>query len=463
MKIAFVHYTIGEKDGVNSVIHSNIESLLKQFSRLRITLVGVIKKKPIRSKRVDYIDFPELDISPLKKELFSKEDVFDYMRSGERIYQKLDSLLNNYNVVIIENPNLGIHPAATYGFYRFAKKNEQSLKKRKVLFRIHDFAEDRRGNFTDILKFEGRESSPYWHKIIFPLRRNLSYIVINSTDIRKLKGHGLFEEAKVFYIPNPVDMDIKYDDINTSMKLRKLLIRKERMNKDALIIYYPVRIVPRKNVEEAIFLTIYFQYFFKRQFHLLLSLKTDLPEGIEYASKIEDFVKKHKLPVTVGLNNYVALKRIHKKGNLVKYGVGDVYNICDKVITTSLLEGFGMFFIESWFFDKAILGRDLPLITPDFKAKGINLEHLYYTLFINNKDYKSYDQKEKFGFILKLRDKKFREDFHNENRHSVHGILRFFDPDYEKSIIENNKKQVIKNFSSEAIARKIMKAINLTH
>jgi len=463
MKIAFGHYNIGTKDGVNSVMHSNVNALLELYPKLRITLVGVIKKKLIKSKRVNYINFPELEISPERRILYSQEDVFDYMRSGERIYQKLDYLLDKYDVVIIENTNLGIHPAATYGFYRFAKKNEQGLKKRKVLFRIHDFAEDRRGNFIDLLKFEGREHSPYWHKIIFPLRRNLSYIVINSTDVKKLQGHGLFEENKVFYIPNPIDENMKYDDTKTSLKLRELLIKKEKMNKDALIMYSPVRIVPRKNVEEAIFLTMYFQYFFKKPFHLLLSLKTEFGKGVEYAAKIENFVKKHNLPVTVGLNEYVTLKRVKKGGKIVTFGVGDVYNICDKIISTSLLEGFGMFFIESWFFGKSIIGRDLPLITPDFKVKGINLEHLYSTLFINHKDFKSYDQKEKFSLILKLKSKKFREAFHEENRHSVHGVLRFFDKSYEKRIISNNKRHVIRHFSSKPIAREVMKAIHLTH
>ena len=49
----------------------------------------------------------------------------------------------------------------------------------------------------------------------------------------------------------------------------------------------------------------------------------------------------------------------------------------DLVLTTSVTEGFGMAFLESWVAERALVGRDLPEITADFAAAGLQLEHLY--------------------------------------------------------------------------------------
>ena len=42
----------------------------------------------------------------------------------------------------------------------------------------------------------------------------------------------------------------------------------------------------------------------------------------------------------------------------------------DLTLTTSVTEGFGMAFLESWVAERALVGRDLPEITADFAAAG---------------------------------------------------------------------------------------------
>lgn len=324
MKIAFVHYTIGTPDGVNNVIINNAESLLKLYPKVKIAFVGSVKNKFLRMKRrVRYIDIPELDISKQKQERYSKNDVFEYLRNGERIKEKLNTYLSKYHAVIFENPTLGVNPAATYGFYRFIKQNAQEMRRTKTMFRLHDFIMDRKGNFTNILKFAGREANPYWHKIIFPKRRNFSYTVINSSDVKLLKSHGIVEDHKVHYLPNPINEKIYYED-DEYLKLKELLITKFKIDPEAKIIYYPVRIVPRKNIVEAILLMQLLNIRFGEKFHLIVSRKTTLPEGIKYCKRLQKFIDKHKLPVTLGLENIVGLTREQKKGKIIRYSVGDM-------------------------------------------------------------------------------------------------------------------------------------------
>jgi hypothetical protein len=46
------------------------------------------------------------------------------------------------------------------------------------------------------------------------------------------------------------------------------------------------------------------------------------------------------------------------------------------MLTTSVAEGFGLVFLESWLAGKSLVGRDLPEITADFRAAGLRLNDL---------------------------------------------------------------------------------------
>jgi len=458
MKIAFVHYTIGSSDGVNTVIHNNAQALLKKYSNVKIGFVGSVKNEFLNVKgRTFYYDIPELDISKKREDKFYREDVYEYLRNGERLHEKLENILHKYDVVIFENPNIGVYPAATYGFYRFIKKNSQEKKKRKTYWRLHDFPMDRRGNFQNILKFKGQEANPYWHKLIFPNRSNFSYIMINQSDMKIITSHGILDEESKFYIPNPLKEERDYQD-EEYKTLKKIIQKKYNIPTDKKIIYYPVRIVERKNICEAIFITQLLNNKFDDKYHLIVSLKPSTAGPLKYYNKLKKFVEKNKLPVTLGID-MIALNRVVKGDKIEKYSVGDMYKVSDKIITTSKLEGFGMFFIESWYYKKPIIGRDLPSRTIDFKCKGIYLEHLYSSLFIDEKDFKDYECKDQMKYILKLKNQKFLSEFMNKNSLQFNTMLKMFDLKFEKEIIKNNHKLVKKYFAPKKIAEMIYNMI----
>src|SRR5690606_9606678 len=52
----------------------------------------------------------------------------------------------------------------------------------------------------------------------------------------------------------------------------------------------------------------------------------------------------------------------------------------DRILTTSLAEGFGMVFLEAWLAGRPLVGRDLPEITGDFKEAGLDLQALHPVL-----------------------------------------------------------------------------------
>lgn len=50
------------------------------------------------------------------------------------------------------------------------------------------------------------------------------------------------------------------------------------------------------------------------------------------------------------------------------------------LLTTSVAEGFGLAYLESWLVPRRIVGRDLPEITRDFRSEGLELPQLYSEL-----------------------------------------------------------------------------------
>lgn len=52
------------------------------------------------------------------------------------------------------------------------------------------------------------------------------------------------------------------------------------------------------------------------------------------------------------------------------------------VVSTSVAEGFGLAFLEPWLFGRQVLGRNLPEITADFSAQGVDLSGLYDRLWV---------------------------------------------------------------------------------
>ena len=166
----------------------------------------------------------------------------------------------------------------------------------------------------------------------------------------------------------------------------------------------------------------------------------------------------------LGINELVAMERSYtKKGKVKMFGVGDMYNIADKIITTSYLEGFGLFFIESWFHKRSIIGRDLPQITSDFKSSGIKLEHMYSSLFIENVDFKDYGTlSERLKLVLRLRNPEFFEIINTENKQALSGLYSMFDKREERKLIRENNKVVKKVYSTKSVLKQMINVFRKT-
>jgi glycosyltransferase involved in cell wall biosynthesis len=235
-------------------------------------------------------------------------------------------------------------------------------------------------------------------------------------------------------------------------------------------------------VEEAIFFTKFLNCLvdakLKRKncriderYHLLVSLKPENGDDALYAEQLIQFVKKHALSVTIGLNDLVSLEREvdpSDSSQIMIYGVGDIYRAADLVITTSILEGFGFSYIEPWIIDRAVIGRSIPFITPDFQAAGMKLGHLYAALIVDGQDFKDIGRetedptealKMRLEKILKLDRADNLNAFIERNETSILATLRLFDEEKRRAIIALNREVVERVYSQENIGRQLYQII----
>lgn len=206
------------------------------------------------------------------------------------------------------------------------------LRGYNVLCQIHDFAEDGRPDM-------------YFDE---PYLRDCHYAVVNRRDRSLLCRAGLHPNG-VHHLPNAV---IPMDDI-----------RPQRVGLEGSILY-PVRAIRRKNIGEAILLHLYSPKGAPLMITQPPNSLRDKPSYIGW----QNLCSQHRLPVVfeAGLKN--RFDRL----------MAD----CRYVITTSVTEGFGFTFLESWTAGKALWGRLLPDICQDFSSQGIILNHLYKHLLV---------------------------------------------------------------------------------
>lgn len=323
MKIAFIHYHL-KTGGVTTVLRQQLAAVHKDLETLVIT--GVLPETPFP---VDIIQIPQLAYSTIYKHAVNPEAVADAIVSA--IHTRFNGPCD---VLHVHNPTLA--------------KNKRFLKvltalQRKglnLLLQIHDFAED------------GRPSAYFAEE--YPV--DCHYCVINYRDYDVLLRAGLNKEG-LHRLPNTV---------NSHPKTPQPVPPKP-------MVLYPIRAIRRKNIGEAVLLSL----FFKNQEFLAFTLPPNSPMDIKSYNAWKTFVKDYHFNVEFdkGLSdNFISLMRSARW-----------------LITTSITEGFGFSFLEPWLFEKLLWGRKIADICQDFETNGIQLDHLYSRLNVSL-DWMNYHQ-----------------------------------------------------------------------
>ncbi len=224
-----------------------------------------------------------------------------------------------------------------------------------LLLQIHDFAEDQRPENFRLLIQAGMDQAD-WHGRLYPQAPNVHFAVLNGRDRRVLRSVGAPAE-QLHFLPNPVlPLDTTPDRASARAKLNDRF----SVPPDARFLVYPVRGIRRKNLGEALL-------------HSVLA-----PEGTYVGLTLPPLnpaeqPRYDEWKAAAGRWQAPFRFDVGADGGL---GFAENLAASDAILTTSVAEGFGMVFLEAWLANRMLVGRDLPEITEDFTAAGLDLSRL---------------------------------------------------------------------------------------
>jgi len=433
-KICFLHYGIGWRDGVNTVIKTLADELQKQKPSLKFYFLGgKIREKTLEN--ASYKTIPQLLAKKVKltKKYLEKESV--------SIAEKLAQETKGMDVVMIENPFLGsYHLPAMLAYSLYAKKYKPQGT--KVFFRIHDFYQDFPRYYQDFQKL----FSPREIKDIIKGQGVDGFLIVNQVLRKKLIKAGIKKE-KIFYLPNGVngqffgkslskeDKNLIYQSLGMTLQIGTPFPK---------ILLYPVRVIPRKNIEEAILLVSFIRYLTNDNYILVVSGKVDKRDSLSqgYYIMLKKLASFADFPIIFTKGTWPLKREYDQRGEIKKFSIGDFYQAAEAILMTSRKEGFGYPFLECWLAKKIIIGRRLEEVLKDFEKNDLDFHWLYPYFLI--------EEKGKNLAAEKYFDKRIKK---------VTDILK--DPALKKKILKLNQANLLKQvkiLQNKNIKEKVIRA-----
>lgn len=223
-----------------------------------------------------------------------------------------------------------------------------------VLYHLHDFCEDNRPSNYERLS-ENEDNTPA-KDCMYPVGDHIEYGLLNGRDLRILKESGI-DESYLNLLSNPVVSEAREWDLSATFT---------GLPSSKKLTLYPVRGIPRKNIGEFVLWSVLAD----EGNHFAMTLAPQNPKYKAGYDAWTKFTEKYDLPVTFEAG---------KKWN-VSYT--EILGRADRIITTSIAEGFGLVFLEAWLIGKPLAGRLIPSVTSDFVSNGIKFPGMYQELLI---------------------------------------------------------------------------------
>jgi len=283
-------------------------------------------------RSVDGLSYGDAGIPPSLGTVYA-----DCIRAARDLFGELPDIWH------IHNHSLGKNPIYTALALKLITEGH------RVLLHAHDFAEDNRpANFKQLSAYS-QENEKSQISTLYPVADHVRYAVLNHRDGQILSDAGI-PETSVKVVANPVSIPDS-DPGNSTVK----------GDLPENLILYPVRAIPRKNIGEyMLWATLY-----RNEATFALTLA---PQNPKYRSHYRDWVhfgKEHEIPL------------IFEASQQWQCSYKDLISSSKAFLTSSVAEGFGLVYLESFLMGKPLLGRDLPGITKDFKEEGVNMSGLY--------------------------------------------------------------------------------------
>ncbi|MEA1052502.1 glycosyltransferase family 4 protein [Lamprobacter modestohalophilus] len=230
----------------------------------------------------------------------------------------------------------------------------------RLLLQPHDFAEDGRpALYQRMLETIGAQDGARLSAFLYPVAPQIHYATLNQRDYRFLAAAGV-PSTQLHRLPNAVSFAGEQDRLNSK---RTRSGRSGRAGIDHRRWLYPTRAIRRKNLGELLFWAALAGPDERFATTLAPQNPTEQPIYQRWVALAQELA----LPVDLALG----------AGNS---DFGALLASSHALMTTSVAEGFGLAFLEPWLIGRPLAGRDLPEITADFRADGLDLSGLYQRL-----------------------------------------------------------------------------------
>ncbi|HUX38090.1 MAG TPA: hypothetical protein VMV44_09345 [Rectinemataceae bacterium] len=323
MRVALIHFHL-KKGGVGSVMARQVASLAAAGLDVRTAFIVGTPPEGETAAPCYIASGLDYDASGGRRpDESSAAKLADSMEEAiGRAFPEGCDLLHVHNPLIHKN-------AALLGALRILRERGHAL-----LVQVHDLAEDFRPEVYDAL-------SPY--------PEACDYAAINGRDRDRLVAAGL-EPERVHFLPNPVAFHEGFEP------RRGYALESAKGRRRAI---YPVRAIGRKNLGEALLLSLF------------------LPEGAELAVTLP--------PTSPGDHAaYEAWKDLAlSQGLRLRFEVGlgaslaELYETSFCAVTSSVKEGFGYSYLDPLVRGLPVVGRAIAHIVGDFGKKGLRFDSLY--------------------------------------------------------------------------------------
>lgn len=323
MKVLIVHYHL-KPGGVTSVIRRQLSVL----ASLKIEAAVLVGEAPSSGADFPFVVEPALAYDspgvPGAPTPVSPERV---AAIADAVRRAAGSMGGGEVVVHVHNPTIRKNAALLGALAELADSGT------RLLLQVHDLAEDWR---PDVYSPSPYPDGAHW-------------AALNGFDVAALENAGA---GRVSLLPNSVSVPAE------PRAGGRRGSRVQRGRGPGLVLY-PVRGIRRKNLGEAVLLSL----FARPGASVGVTLPPTTAKDLPFYDSWRAVAAELEAPIAFG----IGLERT----------LDEAYAEAGAVLTTSVKEGFGLSYLEAAARSRATLGRRLSRVVSDFEASGVSFPALY--------------------------------------------------------------------------------------
>ncbi|MBN1414840.1 MAG: glycosyltransferase family 4 protein [Bacteroidales bacterium] len=421
MRIAIIHYHM-YPGGVTRIIEDQITALHSFDKDYALSVHAGDVRSDEHIKGLHASVHVEKTFQYLPERITNKQ----ISSSFQKIKFQLEKIAGENEILHLHNVNLGKNPLLTLAAYQLAKRGI------KIINHCHDFAEDRPGNYAFLKRIIQDNFTEDLTGVLYPQFLNYHYIVLTAHAFERLTAYEI-NPVRISLLPNPVSFAIE-----TSGRISRDTVT-DKLNLEPIgkICLYPVRAIRRKNIGEFILLSV----LFRNRASWLITQPPRNPVEIPEYLRWKKFCRLNGVPV------------VFEAGEMID--IHDLMPASDFCVTTSIMEGFGLAFLEPWLAGIPVIGRNIEFCTTDLKRNGIQFPLLYDRFIVTfngeKTDFSDLEQKHQQRII---KDVLLRPDKGKEIIACNPFLCGFLNP-VGQDLIRNNQQVIRERYSLERYGQQL--------